>query len=215
MLALLVFVLYSCGGGDTSQQQEDTAQIKSETLQLILIGGPGAGKGTQAKQIKEAFNIAHISTGQILRDEVAKGSELGNMVKGIMERGELVEDKIILNLIENRLKEPDCESGFILDGFPRTLEQAEELEPILERRGDTSLKVLLLAVSDEELTKRLLSRGRADDTEETIKNRIQKFHNETADAIEYYQKKGNLIRINGEQGIEAVAAEIAGVLGAK
>lgn len=186
----------------------------SETMRLILIGGPGAGKGTQAKRIKEVYGIPHISTGQILRDEVAKGSELGNQVKGIMGRGELVADEIILNLIENRLKLPDSKKGFILDGFPRTLEQAEGLEPILKRRGVTSVKVLLLNISDDEILKRLMSRGRADDTEETIANRIQKFHNETQDAIDYYNERADLVRINGEQEIDAVAAEIVQVLGA-
>jgi len=186
----------------------------SETMRLILIGGPGAGKGTQAKRIKEVYGIPHISTGQILRDEVAKGSELGNQVKGIMGRGELVADEIILNLIENRLKLPDSKKGFILDGFPRTLEQAEGLEPILKRRGVTSVKVLLLNISDDEKLKRLMSRGRADDTEETIANRIQKFHNETQDAIDYYNERADLVRINGEQEIDAVAAEIVQVLGA-
>jgi len=184
----------------------------SETMRLILIGGPGAGKGTQAKRIKEVYGIPHISTGQILRDEVAKGSELGNQVKGIMGRGELVADEIILNLIENRLKLPDSKKGFILDGFPRTLEQAEGLEPILKRRGVTSVKVLLLNISDDEILKRLMSRGRADDTEETIANRIQKFHNETQDAIDYYNERADLVRINGEQEIDAVAAEIVQVL---
>ena len=210
----LFFLLLSCGSSEKAPDMAESAGGTAEIMQLILIGGPGAGKGTQAKRIKETFGIPHISTGQILRDEVAKETELGNQVKGIMERGELVADEVILDLIENRLKEPDCKDGFILDGFPRTLEQAEGLEPILERRGVTSLKVLLLEVSDEEIMNRLLSRGRADDTEETIKNRIQKFHDETVDAIEYYGKRGDLVRINGEQGIDEVAAEIAATLGA-
>jgi adenylate kinase len=148
----------------------------------------------------------------MLREEVAKGSELGKRVAAVMERGDLVADSIILRLIDERLKQPDCEKGFILDGFPRTLEQAEGLEPILQKRGNADVKVLLLEVSDGEMTKRLLGRERADDTEETIKNRIQKYHNETVEAIEYYEKKGNLIRIDGEQSIEDVFAEIAGAL---
>lgn len=179
-----------------------------QPLQLILIGGPGAGKGTQADKLKEKYGIAHISTGEMLREEVARGSELGMQVKAVMERGDLVADSTILKLIEERLKQPDCQKGFILDGFPRTLEQAQGLEPILRRRGSPNVKVLLLEVSDGEMMKRLLARKRADDTEETIKNRIQKYHSETTEAIGYYEQKGVLIRIDGEQPIEEVFAEI-------
>lgn len=183
-----------------------------QPLQLILIGGPGAGKGTQADKIKEKYAIPHISTGQMLRDEVAKDSELGMQVKAVMERGDLVADSTILRLIEERLKQPDCKAGFILDGFPRTLAQAQGLEPILQKRGDSTVKVLLLEVSDQEMMNRLLARKRADDTEDTIKHRIEKYHSETAEAIDYYAQNGNLIRINGEQSIDEVFGEIVEVL---
>ncbi|MCB0314875.1 MAG: nucleoside monophosphate kinase, partial [Calditrichaeota bacterium] len=119
---------------------------------------------------------------------------------------------IVLHLVEQRLQEADCQSGFILDGFPRTIPQATGLETILQRRGDESIRVLYLAVSDDEMTRRLLGRGRADDTEETIQNRIATFHEQTDPLVEYYQEKGVLIRVNGEQSIEEVAAAVDAVL---
>lgn len=210
LLCFTIFVV-SCGGEQREAQAESSEQSASP-LQLIIIGGPGAGKGTQAEKIKERYGMAHISTGQMLRDEVAKGSELGMQVKAVMERGDLVADSTILRLIEERLKQPDCKAGFILDGFPRTLAQAQGLEPILQKRGDPNMKVLLLEVSDQEMMNRLLARKRADDTEETINHRIEKYHSETADAIDYYAQKGSLIRINGEQSIEDVFGEIEKVL---
>ena len=205
LLLSFIGLMLSC---EVSKKTEMKNEITVQSLQLILIGGPGAGKGTQAAKISEKHGIPHISTGEMLREEVASGSALGGQVKAVMERGDLVGDSTILKLIETRLKQPDCEKGFILDGFPRTLEQAKGLEPILKKRGNPHIKVLLLEVSDGEMMKRLLSRKRADDTEETINNRIEKYHNETVDAIQYYERKGNLFRIDGEQSIEDVFAEI-------
>lgn len=207
--ALFALLLIACnGGGQGGRQQARTLYPTGQPLQIILIGGPGAGKGTQAAKIKEKYGIPHISTGEILREEVAKNTPLGMQVKEVMERGELVADSIILALVEKRLKQPDCQKGFILDGFPRTLTQAQGLEPILQKRGHPGLKVILLEVSDGEMMKRLLARKRADDTEETIKNRIAKYHAETVDAIRYYEEKGLLSRIDGEQSIEDVFADI-------
>lgn len=214
MILLLILSILVILFGCQNQQQNNGSTDKApgstgeHPMQLIIIGGPGAGKGTQAKKIATNYQIAHISTGAMLRAEVDSGTALGKEVAGIMERGELVDDTTILELIDQRLKQPDCKNGFILDGFPRTMAQVKGLEPILNRRGFPSVTVLLLAVSDEEMTTRLLSRGRADDTAETVKNRIQKYHSETALAIEYYQQQGVLIRINGEQAIDAVAADI-------
>lgn len=209
ILALFALWTLACnGGGQGEPQQVRTVHPARQPLQVILIGGPGAGKGTQAAKIKEKYGIPHISTGEILREEVAKGTPLGMQVKAVMERGELVADSIILTLVENRLKQPDCRDGFILDGFPRTLAQAQGLEPILQKRGHPALKVILLEVSDGEMMQRLLARKRADDTEETIKNRIAKYHAETVEAIRYYEGKGLLSRIDGEQSIEDVFADI-------
>ena len=181
-------------------------------LQLILIGGPGAGKGTQAALLEQKHGIPHISTGQLLRDEVARGTELGRRVEGVMQRGELVDDDTVLGLVRLRLDDADTQAGFILDGFPRTGAQVDGLEEILENRPDARVRALLLEVSDAEMLRRLLSRGRADDVEETIRRRIERFHAETADAIEAYESQGELIRINGEQSIEAVTAEIEAAL---
>jgi adenylate kinase len=212
VVMVFFLLIVSCGRGEQTEKQASSGGQSVQSLQLIIIGGPGAGKGTQAKQIKEKYGVAHISTGEMLRAEVAGGSELGKRVEAVMERGDLVADSIILRIIEKRLEQPDCQKGFILDGFPRTLEQAQGLEPILQKRGNADIRVLLLEVSDGEMTKRLLARERADDTEETIKNRIQKYHDETVDAIAYYEKKSSLIRINGEQSIEEVFAEIEEIL---
>ena len=206
-----LLLLFACEGGDKPAVENETP-VQATSLQLIILGGPGAGKGTQAEKITENFQLCHISTGAILRAEVAKGTELGNMVKGVMESGGLVADSIVLHLVEQRLQEADCQSGFILDGFPRTIPQATGLETILQRRGDESIRVLYLAVSDDEMTRRLLGRGRADDTEETIQNRIATFHEQTDPLVEYYQEKGVLIRVNGEQSIEEVAAAVDAVL---
>ncbi len=220
VISLMAFLsagilLMGCSDRKKPDNSENGGNAEAASMQLIILGGPGAGKGTQARAIVDTFKIGHISTGQILRQEVADSSDLGMLVAGIMARGELVADSIILTLVENRLKAPDCKDGFILDGFPRTIPQATGLEEILARRGDTSIRVLYLEVSDEEMTRRLMSRGRADDTEDTIKNRIGIFHQQTDPLVEYYDKKGTLIRINGEQSIEAVAADIEAVLSVK
>jgi adenylate kinase len=185
-----------------------TGQQEGPPMQLVIMGPPGAGKGTQAKKVHEKLGIAHISTGAILRDEVAYGTELGNKVKDIMERGDLVDDETILRLVEGRLQEPDCADGFILDGFPRTVAQAEGLDVILGRQKRGDVYVIYLQVPDDALVERLLKRKRADDTRETITNRIAVFHEETAPLIGYYEKRGKLVRINGNQSIDGVFATI-------
>ncbi|UCH82923.1 MAG: nucleoside monophosphate kinase, partial [Candidatus Latescibacterota bacterium] len=140
------------------------------------------------------------------------GSELGNQVRAIMERGELVADEIVLELVSARLEQPDCGRGFILDGFPRTLSQASGLTTVLENRGTAEITVIDLVVPEDELMRRMLARKRADDTEVTIRNRIAVYHEQTAPLIEYYEEMGALIRINGNQTIEKVFEEIDGVL---
>lgn len=181
-------------------------------MQLVILGPPGAGKGTQAKQIHGKYGIPHISTGDILRAEVARGSELGNQVKGVMERGELVSDDIVLRLVEDRLADPDCDGGFILDGFPRTIPQARGLDDILRKQKKGPVRVLNLAVPDDVLTRRMLARKRADDTEDTIMNRIRIYHEDTAPLIDFYRQRGALVTIDGTGSIEEVFANIQAVL---
>ncbi len=127
-------------------------------MNLILLGAPGAGKGTQAKMIAEKYGLAHIATGDILREAVAKGTELGKKAKEYMDRGELVPDEIVIGIVKERLKEPDCQKGFILDGFPRTLPQAEALDKMLEELGMKIDAVINIAVPEEEVVRRIAYR---------------------------------------------------------
>jgi len=180
-----------------------------DVLRLVIVGPPGAGKGTQAERIQAATGIVHISTGAMLRGEVARGSELGERVRVIMERGDLVDDDTILEIVAARLGQPDCDDGFILDGFPRTLAQADGLDDILAEQDKGAVTVIDLSVADAVLMERLLSRGRADDNETTIRNRIVVYREQTAPLISFYKEKGVLIEINGDQPIDEVSAEIS------
>jgi len=200
--ALVVVVVAASCGSNTSETGSDAP------LRLVVMGPPGAGKGTQAKQIVAKYGIPHISTGDILRAEVARDSELGRQVKEIMAEGGLVADDIVLGLVDSRLAEPDCDRGFVLDGFPRTIPQASGLEDILVAQEKTGLKVIDIAVPDAVLTERLLARKRADDTEETIANRIRVYHEQTAPLVAFYEDRNVLIRIDGDQTIEEVFTSI-------
>lgn len=206
-ICFLAVIGFTCLTTSCTSEKTDK-ENKGAPMQLVIVGPPGAGKGTQAKKINERYGIPHISTGDILRAEVARETELGRQVKGIMERGELVDDAIVLDLIEARLAEPDCQNGFILDGFPRTIPQAEGLEKILSKQAKGEVVVIDIAVPDEALMARLLARQRADDTEETIKNRIRVYHEQTAPLISYYGERDALVKIDGDQSIEDVSAEI-------
>ncbi len=203
-----VGLVVSCASDNTRRDETEPR------MQIVVMGPPGAGKGTQARKIMERYGIPHISTGDILRSEVARDTELGRQVKGIMVKGELVDDRIVLNLIDARLAEPDCDKGFILDGFPRTIPQADGLERILERQDKKGLLVIDIAVPDKVLMTRLLARQRVDDTEETIANRIRVYHDQTSPLIAYYEERDLLVRVDGNQPIEAVFGEIDAVLAA-
>ena len=192
-----------------------SGKTSSEPLQLIILGPPGAGKGTQAKNIVAEYAITHVSTGDMLRAEVAGESKIGKLAKEYMDRGDLVPDDIVLKMVEARLNAPDCRDGFILDGFPRTLVQADGLEQILARRDVKTIKVINLSVPDEVLVARMLARKRADDTEETIQNRIRVYYEKTTPLIDYYKQKGILIDINGDQTIEDVFESIHEELNSK
>lgn len=184
---------------------------------LIFMGPPGAGKGTQAKNICADFSIPQISTGDILRESVKKGSEMGLLAKKFMEAGDLVHDEVVIGIIKERLKENDCAKGFLLDGFPRTLDQADALGKLLDSLGIKLDVVINLAVPDSELVARLLDRakkeGRADDNEETIKNRLINYNSKTLPLLDYYRKKGILREINGLGSMEEISIRVKKELG--
>jgi adenylate kinase len=212
-------------------------------MNLILLGAPGAGKGTQAKKIVEKYNIPHIATGDILREAVAKGTELGKKAKEYMDKGQLVPDEVVIGIVKERLKQPDCENGFLLDGFPRTLNQAEALDEMLKELGKEIDAVIYIDVPEEEVVKRIVNRRtckncgavyhliyappkeenkcdkcggelyqRDDDKEETVRQRFKVYMDNTAPLIDYYEKKGNLYRVDGTKSIDEVFVEIEDTL---
>ena len=175
---------------------------------VIFLGPPGAGKGTQAKLLCADAKVPHISTGDILRAAVKAKTELGQKAEGYMSAGELVPDELILGLIRERLGEEDAVSGWLLDGFPRNVEQAEFLNALLEEIGQTCEVVVNLEVPDDELVTRLLARGRSDDTEDVIRNRLEVYHQQTAPLIELYSGRKQLVSLNGNQEMSQVSAEL-------
>lgn len=182
-------------------------------MQLIFLGPPGAGKGTQALLLAEFLQVPHISTGDILRAAVAAQTPLGIQAQSYMDRGELVPDQLLLDLVEERLAQPDTEKGWILDGFPRTVPQATFLgEHLAQKSQGVPVRVLNLDVPDEVIVTRLLARGRADDAEETIRRRLQVYREQTAPLIDYYSDRDQLISINGHQSMESVTADLKSAL---
>ncbi len=187
-------------------------------MMLILFGPPGAGKGTQAARLVARHGFAHISTGDMLRAAVAAGSELGRQVKAIMDRGELVPDELILALVRERLQQPDCARGVILDGFPRTLAQAEALDRLLAELGRRIDAVIALEVPDEVLLSRIETRiretggARSDDNVDTLKRRLEVYHQQTRPLLDYYRRQGLLYEVDGTRTIEEVARAIEDVL---
>lgn len=177
-------------------------------MNLILLGAPGSGKGTQAERIVTNNTLAHISTGDILRGAVKAGTPLGVEANRYMSAGQLVPDSVVIGLVEERLKQPDTKHGYILDGFPRTVAQADALSHLTEKVRKPLHAVLYLEVDDEELVKRLLGRGRADDNEETIRTRLGVFKRQTAPLIAYYEDKGLLKRVKGTGTVDEITARI-------
>src|SRR5215210_4925929 len=181
-------------------------------LNVLLLGPQGAGKGTQAARVAAEYGVPHIASGEILRAEMAAGTELGERVKDVYDRGDLVSDDLMIELIRKRLEEPDTENGFVLDGFPRTTVQAEALDSILAHIGRTFSVVFALQIPDEVALERLRKRaeleGRADDTDEAIKRRLDNYHRETEPLVEYYRIRGNLVPIHGDRKENEVFAEI-------
>ena len=181
-------------------------------MQIILFGPPGCGKGTQANFISKSLSIPHLSTGDMLRSAVTSKSEIGLKAKEIMEKGGLVSDEIVLSIVKDRVLSIDCQKGFILDGFPRTVNQAEKLEFFLNN-GQSIDFVLRIKVNEEDILKRLIDRGRDDDKPEIIKNRFKTYNSETEPLIPFYEERGILFNINGMQEIEKVSEDIKKVLG--
>ncbi|HYQ92829.1 MAG TPA: adenylate kinase [Candidatus Competibacteraceae bacterium] len=181
-------------------------------MRIVLLGAPGSGKGTQSEAIVKKYQVRHLSTGDMLRAEVAAGSPLGRQAKEIMEAGQLVSDDIVLGMIEQRLFCRMAPDGFLLDGFPRTLRQAEALDALLARLEQPLEVVLFFDVDYEEIMQRLLARNRSDDNEETIRKRLQVYEQETAPLRQYYDNKGLLRTVKGVGPIDEISARIFQIL---
>jgi adenylate kinase len=181
-------------------------------LDLVLLGPPGSGKGTQAAMLSQKYQIPAISTGDVLRAQVEAGTPLGRRVKAYLDRGELVPDSLVVDLIQHRLSDPDTQQGFILDGFPRTVPQAQALDAMLAALDRPLDAVLYLQLDPQAVRERLGQRHRGDDREGIIDHRLQVFLDQTAPLISYYQDQGKLKLIDGAQPPEAVAASIEQVI---
>ena len=214
-------------------------------MKIIMLGAPGAGKGTQAKKIADKYQIPHISTGDIFRANIKEGTELGKKAKSYMDQGQLVPDELTLELIMDRFQNPDCKNGYVLDGFPRTIPQAEALTEALAKKGETIDYAINVEVPEENIINRMGGRRaglacgstyhivyaptrvegicdrcgeklvlRDDDKPETVKNRLNVYHNQTQPLIEYYTRQGKLAEVDGTQSMEDVFNAIVKILGA-
>lgn len=183
---------------------------------ILLLGAPGAGKGTQAALLIERLGIPHISTGDMLRQAVADQTEVGKQAKAVMDSGQLVSDAIVIAIAEERLSQPDAQKGFLLDGFPRTLAQAEALTAMLDKLGTPLEACVALTVDTEAVVQRLLKRaeieGRADDNEATIRERMSVYEEQTAPLLPYYAKAGILREVDGMGEVDEVAARVEAAL---
>lgn len=177
-------------------------------MRVIMLAPPGAGKGTQAGRLSERYGLPHVETGGIIRTAIAEETPAGRKAKEYVDGGKLVPDEVVVELIEERIEEPDCDDGFILDGFPRTVPQAEALDEMMGKNDLSLDAVLHLDVSDEVVTQRLLERGRDDDTPEAIEQRLEEYRNKTAPLIDFYTDKNLLVAVDGEQSIDDVTASI-------
>ena len=185
-------------------------------MRIVILGAPGSGKGTQAAQLMERLGLPHISTGALLRNAAREGSPLGLKAKAVMDKGEFVPDDVMLGLIEERLVQSDAVNGFILDGYPRNLRQAESLDELLTRIGRPVNEAIQIDVDAEMVIARIAKRAakehRSDDTNEVVRNRIRVYRERTAPVADYYAKNGLLTRVLGEGTIDEVLNRILGVL---
>ena len=192
---------------------------------VVLFGPPASGKGTQAKRIHEKYKIAHLSTGDMLRAAIAQGTEIGKKAKAIMDAGKLVPDDIVVGIIAERIDDADCAKGFVLDGFPRTLNQAKALDHMLTDKKRAVEHVLVMEVNEAELVKRVENRAaeakkkgepvRPDDEPETFKKRLAVYKEQTAPILPYYKGQGKIRTVDGMKSIDEVTAQIDAVLGSK
>ena len=175
-------------------------------MNLLFIGPPGAGKGTQAARVAERLGIPHVSTGEMFRHHVGEATELGQKVKAIMEAGDYVPDEITVAMLAERIAEDDASDGFILDGFPRTLPQVSALDSLI---GESGLdRVVLFEVDEDELAQRMLSRGRADDTEETIRNRFAVYREQTQPLIDLYRDRDVVVEVDGMGDMDEITERV-------
>lgn len=189
-------------------------------MNIILLGPPGAGKGTQAKILEQRHGVVQLSTGDMLRAAVASGSDLGKEAKAVMDAGKLMPDDIMVQIISDRIEEPDCEKGFILDGFPRTTAQAEALDRMLADKGLQLDHVIEISVDDAILIDRINARvsqtpeaeRRDDDNAETLKRRLAVYHEQTAPILPYYRDRGMLKKVDGMQPIDEVTKQIEAII---
>ena len=183
----------------------------------ILFGPPGAGKGTQAGALAQKYNLCHISTGELLRAEIAAGSQLGKQAKALMDAGNLVPDSVVEGMLESKFKNTVGVDGFLLDGFPRTLGQAADLDKLLEKSGESVTKVVSIMIPDEMIAQRIAHRagieGRADDADpKTIQNRIKTYHDKTEPLIDFYKEQGKYNEADGRGTIEQVQANLFNIM---
>lgn len=186
---------------------------------IVIFGAPGAGKGTQSDKLIEKYGLGHISTGDVLRDEIRKGSELGNTAKGYIDNGQLIPDDLMISILASVYDGyGKGHAGVIFDGFPRTITQAEALKKMLADRGDRVAAMIELSVPEEELKERLLNRGklsgRSDDNEDAIKKRLDVYHNQTAPLIEWYEKEGVHYHVEGLGTVDEIFGRIVAVVDA-
>jgi len=185
-------------------------------MRIVLLGPPGSGKGTQAALLVERLGVPHISTGALLRNAAKRGTDLGLKAKALTDKGELVPDELISDMIEERLSRADVADGFILDGYPRNLAQAKSLDALLARIGQPVDEAILIDLDAERIIKRIAKRakeeGRADDTEETVRNRLQIYAEQTAPVADYYAERGLLTKVLGEGGVDEIFQRLVSIL---